>query len=391
MDQPQLLNIASDWSYWTEEPPPSVPREVELPAELRSDIAVVIQGVRRAGKSTLMSQFIARYGLDRERCLFMNFEDPRLAHANFETLEELTHAFERRHGSGAVFFLDEIQTVTGWERWLRSRLDRPRGHRFVVSGSNAHLLGGELGSVLTGRHLTVEVFPFSFGEYRKVIPDAGVEAYLTSGGFPGMIRSPDHDLLLRTCFNDVVERDVRSRVGARSTQPLRQLAQMLFETAGSEASLRRLAAAIGVSTDTAGLYTQALADAYLCLPCPYFAWSERLRLVRNRKYYPIDTGLRRACITRTGEDLGKSLEIATFLELRRRFGRVSYWRGRREVDFVVSQGSKIVPIQVTWAAPTERHEQAIDEFLAAHPNAAEPVFVDAAAFQSGLPELMPER
>lgn len=387
MDPPELLRIAADWSYWDRPIPSSIPREVSVPEELRPDVALVIQGVRRAGKSTLMTQLIERYDLDPSRCLFANFEDPRLANADFRTLDDLVGAFETDRGSNGVFFLDEIQTVVGWERWLRSRLDRPDDHRFVISGSNAHLLAGELGSVLTGRHLTVEVFPFSLAEYRRAVPDATVEDYLRQGGFPGSIASPDHDLLLRTCFNDIVERDVRSRVGARSTTPLRQLAQMLFETAGSEASLRRLAAAIGMTADTTGLYTQALGDAYLCMSCPFFAWSERRRLMRNRKYYPVDSGLRRACITRTGEGLGKSLEIATFIELRKRFGAVSYWRDRGEVDFVVTHGSTIIPVQVSWEPPTERHHQAIDAFHAAHPGAADPIFIDADAFDDGLRDL----
>jgi len=122
--------------------------------------------------------------------------------------------------------------------------------------------------------------------------------------------------------------------------------------------------------------------------CPFFAWSARQRLVRNRKYYPIDTGLRRTAVTTTGRDLGKQLECATYLLLRRRFEHVHYWRGDGEVDFVVDQGGKPVPVQVTWEAPSERHLRALDAFQAEHPTAAEPVIITPESYERGVPELM---
>lgn len=388
MDKAELLAVARQWSHWDQTPPRSVPRRIALPGELRPGLALVVQGVRRCGKSTLLSQLPARYGLDLRRCLFVNFEDPRLASAlDHTTLQGLVEAFESERGPGCTYFLDEIQHVEGWQRWLRSELDRAYGRRFVVTGSNAHLLSGELASSLTGRHLCVELFPFDLDEYRSVKPGATLHDYLEDGGFPAPLTSPDGDRLRRAYFNDIVERDVRERVAARSSQPLRQLAQMLFESAGSELSVRRAAAALGMATDTVSLYLDALANAYLAFGCPYFAWSERKRMVRNKKYYPIDTGLRRVTVTRTGEDLGKMLECATFLLLRRRYREVSYWRGRGEVDFVVQHEGEPVPVQVSWEAPTERHRQALDDFYAVHPRAREAVFVTPDTYERGMPEL----
>jgi predicted AAA+ superfamily ATPase len=318
----------------------------------------------------------------------VNFEDPRLAGAlDHSTLQSLVEAFEADRGPDCVYLFDEIQWVSGWQRWLRSQLDRPRTRRFVITGSNAHLLSGELGSSLTGRHHTVELFPFDFEEFRVAWPKATLEDYLACGGFPATVTAVDRDLILRGYFQDIVERDMRERVAARSSVALRQLVQMLFESAGSETSMRRLAAVLGISVDTAGLYTDAAETAYLALGCHYFTWSARKRLVRNRKFYPIDTGLRRVSITTTGPDRGKSLECATFLTLRRRFGRVCYWRDAGEVDFVVETDRGPIPVQVSYDAPTERARRAVDEFHAMHPTAAEAVFVTAESFAAGIPEL----
>jgi uncharacterized protein len=388
MDSAEFLRIAADWSHWDAPPQATVPRSVTLPRELRPDIALIVQGVRRCGKSTLLRQLIGRYGLDHARCLFVNFEDPRLAPAlDHTTLDVMVNAFEADRGPDCVYLLDEIQWVSDWQRWLRSQLDRPRGRRFVVTGSNAHLLSGELGSSLTGRHHTVELFPFDLDEFRLARPGAAVEDYLECGGFPALATSPDRDLLLRGYFQDIVERDMRERVAARSSLPLRHLVQMLYEAAGSEMSVRRAAAALGISVDTAGLYVEAAESAYLAMACPYFAWSARKRLARNRKFYPIDTGLRRVCVGTTGRDRGKQLECAAFLLLRRRFGHVSYWRGRGEVDFVIDHNGMPTPVQVSWTEATDRARAAVDEFQSSHPHAGEAVFITAESYDAGVPEL----
>lgn len=177
------------------------------------------------------------------------------------------------------------------------------------------------------------------------------------------------------------------RVAARSARPLLQLVQMLFESAGSEMSVRRAAATIGMAVDTTSLSINAAETACLAFGCPYFAWSERTRSRRNRKYHPIDTGLRRVSVTATGDDRQRHLECAVFLLLRRRCGRVSYWRDRAEVDFVVEHEGKAKPVQVTWEEPSERHHRALDDFHAQHPQAGEAVFITAESFERGVPEL----
>lgn len=350
----------------------------------------MVQGVRRAGKSTLLTQLIGRYGLDRRDCLFVNFEDPRLAGSlGFETLEQLTHAFGelRRDARTLTVLLDEIQWVEGWERWLRAKLERPGRLQFVVSGSNAHLLSGELSSALTGRHVTVELFPFDYPEFCTVYPGATVSDYLHRGGFPEAVTSNDADLLLRQYFVDILQRDVRERVRARSSLALRQIVQMVFESVGSELSLRRIAAASGVAVETVASYLEACERAYLLFPCPWFAYSERKRARRNRKYYPVDTALRRVAVTRTARDAGKALECAAFVELRKLQGDLFYWRGAGEVDFVMLTGSGPAPIQVTLDGPGERHLRALDDFHEAFPHAAEAVVVTPENFPGVLSTL----
>ncbi len=397
MEGQDLLSIARRWAPKPGAGADRVVRRVDLPRELPPGLALVVQGVRRCGKSTLLTQMPARFGLDPSRCLFVNLEDPRLANQlDHRMLASLVDAFEQDIGPGPVAcFLDEVQHVDGWHAWLRAELDTATDRRFVVTGSNAHLLSGELGSSLTGRHLTIELFPFDFAEFREsgriveqvVESGTSVEAYLRAGGFPAPLLLGESDRLLRAYFNDIVERDVRERVGARSSRPLRQLAQLLFESAGSELSVRRAAATVGISVDTASLYLEALEDSYLVFGCPWFAFSERKRAARPKKYYPVDPGLRRACVVSGSDDRGKALECAAYVRLRQRFGEVYYWRDRGEVDFVVLRDGVPIPIQVTWDEPKERHLKSLDAFHEDHPQAGEAVLFTAKDLTnaSGLP------
>ena len=389
MDDAELLDIAATWSFWERPPAPSIPRDIRLPESLSQRTALVVQGVRRCGKSTLLTQLIGRYQLERKDCLLINFEDPRLASSlRFETLEQLTRAFGALRPTGTLtVLLDEIQWVDGWERWLRTRLERPDRFQFVVSGSNAHLLSGELSTVLTGRHITVELFPFDYAEYLRLEADQTVAGYLHRGGFPEPIASGAGDVLLRQYFLDILQRDVRERTGARSSLALCQIVQMVFESAGSELSLRRISAAGGLAVETVSAYLDACEQAYLLFACPWFAYSERKRAMRNRKYYPVDTALRRVAVTRAGRDLGKALECATFIELKKRYGDVFYWRATGEVDFVIQTGARPTPIQVTVGGAEERHRSALDAFYEAFPHATEPLIVTMADFPDVLVQL----
>lgn len=372
----EIEQILVDWNYWQNPPKTSIPRKVlHRPLHLAADLVWVIQGVRRCGKSTLLAQIMTKTGLDPQDCTFINFEDPRLSDdLTYHTLDAVVaYAQERRaHTKRHYFFFDEIQHVAQWQKWLHRKLERPSGDTFVITGSNAALLSGDLASALTGRHRTLELFPFDLEEFRALYPNSTLEEYLARGGFPRILIDTDPENLLREYFTDIIERDVRRHVSVRSALPLVQLVKAVFESAGSEISQRRLAKMLDVSTDTMGGYLDACEAAYLILPCPYFTFSERQRVARNRKYYPIDLGLRRAVITRTGLDQGKALETLVYLKLREKYRSVYYWRQKGEVDFVTMGEDGIVPYQVSWEGAKPRHDEALSEFYEAFPQARRP-------------------
>ena len=379
LEKSTLSSVLNDWSYWDKSPAPSIPRKIlaALPS-LSNDLVFIIQGVRRCGKSTLLSQIMTSQGMNPKHCFFVNFEDPRLVgELDYQLLDQVKEFAENTEPSASTryFFFDEIQNVSNWEKWLNKEISRPSNNIYIITGSNAALLSGEVATVLTGRHYTIELFPFDYEEYKSSLPEGSFEQFLVSGGFPRVLYFDQPEQLLREYFRDIIDRDVRHHVTVRSSMTLLQTAQMALDSMGSELSQRKVAAALGIAVDTAGSYLTACEDAYLILTCPYFAFSEKKRVVRNKKYYPIDLGLRKAVIAHSASDLGKGLEMQVYLHLRKQNKKVFYWRGKGEVDFVTLDGKTITPYQVTWEERQKRHISALEEFYKDYPQALPVVFI----------------
>jgi predicted AAA+ superfamily ATPase len=375
-----IIEILGDWSFWDHPPQSGLARLLELPRNLHADLALIIQGVRRCGKSTLLSQLPKHYGLPLTQCYYCNFEDPRLMDDLDHTLLSRIITLARKRISAknpCYFFFDEIQYVQGWEKWLHTQLERPKHNHFILTGSNSHLLRGEFATALTGRHITLELFPFSFAEYKTLLPRTTLKDYLISGGFPRSLTFERPYQLLQEYFNDIILRDVLKRLHARTPESIKQVAKMTFESCGSELSYRKIAAVTGLTVDTVKSYLEGCEDAYLLFACHYFAFSEKKRLGRHKKYYPIDSGMRLAVTNTTHKDLGKSLELMVFLHLKKTSDQVFYWQERHlgEVDFVTTRGKTITPYQVTLDGPLPRHEKALQHFYEHYPQASEAVFI----------------
>ena len=128
----------------------------------RTPHIIVISGLRRVGKSTLLSQ-VAHKLYDKNEYYFVNFEDERFLNFTSNDFNMLYELLIELFGERRVFLFDEIQNILGWERFVRRMTDS--GYKFYITGSNAMLLSGELGAKLTGRYIPIDLFPFSFGEF----------------------------------------------------------------------------------------------------------------------------------------------------------------------------------------------------------------------------------
>lgn len=320
--------------------------------------ALVVSGVRRCGKSTLLEQ---RLRADPEPGFYLNLESTALAGISADDAGRLDRAVA---ASGArTLYFDEVQQLEGWERYVRAKLDE--GFRVVATGSNASLLGRELGTKLTGRHVDCELFPFDYAEFLAFTRrGAGAEAtgaYLEQGGFPAFLASGD-ERILETLFSDVLERDVALRHGVRDLPALRRLAAWLVENCACRMSAQRLKHPLGVaSASTLLQWCGFLSDAYLFAFVPKHSASVRVQMVNPRKVYCIDTGLQHALSATVAPDGSRAFENLVFLSLRRRFRDIAYFDGDgRECDFVVlERKAPLDPVQATVALNDDSEEREI--------------------------------
>jgi uncharacterized protein len=376
LDNETLQQVLNDWSSWSLRPTDAVHRELADKCVITPEVVTVIQGVRRCGKSTLLRQLVTAKSIPESSAVFINFEDPRLVNdLDDSLLDQILQLSQTRSKEPLTFFLDEIQNVSHWQKWLNTQLEKMSGHCFVITGSNSQLLSGELASSLTGRHLRYELFPFDFHEFQSLVKSNNLIQFIQQGGFPAALNFPEPKELLQQYFIDIVEKDIRDRVSAKSNRPLQAVAKMAMESVGSELSLRRIAGVVQLSPETVNNYLQACEDAYLIFSCPFFAYSEAKRIRHNRKYYAIDTGMRRAVSTKLGADLGKDFENLVYLILRRKTLDICYWKGKGEVDFVINTDKGVTPIQVSIEEPQQRHEDALEEFYQSFPHANEAIYV----------------
>ncbi len=346
MLQDTLIAILKDQQP-PETPGTEIGRELAKTLPARSVQVLVLTGVRRAGKSTLQAQLMRA----REKPFYCNLEDTRLFEFSAGDFPTFLKLIETLAPKSAGIFLDEVQEVEGWQRLVRSLLDRKR--TVCITGSNASLLGRELGAKLTGRHLSYEVFPFSYSEYltfrRKQPNAASLTAYLDEGGFPAFLREGDAKIL-QELLRDIVQRDIAVRYNLRETRHVMNLALFLLANTGQALSMQSLTKSLAIpSVAQTSRYLQYLEDAYLIFAAPKFSSSFKKRVVAPNKYYAIDNGLRRANAPQLTPDLGHRLENAVFLALRRKGETAAYASEKDgwECDFITTSHAIQVCAQLT--------------------------------------------
>ena len=367
-------------------------RDVHIPAIPNKAIAVI--GMRRAGKTTLLWQILqdrlAR-GTPRDGLLYFGFEDERLAGMTLEDLGQVVEEYyqlhpEWRDGRRPVFFLDEIQTVAGWETFARRLLETEKIDLFL-SGSSARLLSREVATSMRGRAMEALVHPFSFREYLRYfgrepkrpaeqLPKAARSAlekdlrtYLECGGFPESLSAPVRDRfeLLRGYVDTTLLRDVIERHRVSNPVALRWMVRHLLANPAGTFSVNKFhgdlhSQNIAVAKDTLHAYLGHLEDSFLVRTVSMSSGSERQRMVNPRKAYPIDMGLIPVFDPSGRANYGHALETAVLLELERRGAQISYLRTAEgfEVDFLVRYpegGEELIQVCAELDVPATRERE----------------------------------
>jgi len=353
---------------------------------------VVISGIRRAGKSSLLKliseEVLNEYNVPVNNILYLNFEDERFiefSHRDFEPLYETFIEFYQPQGR-KYFFLDEIQNIKGWEKWV-NRMYEFEDVKIFVTGSSATLLSSEIATALTGRNRQITNYPFSFNEFLRLrnyrIDDKDLylrdkriklknlfKEYVKLGGFPEVLKNNDVTLL-EQYFKDIIYRDVIARYGIRNLREIRELALFLASNIGTIQSYQNLKELINVkSINTIKNYLEILENVYLFFRLNLFDYSIKRQIYNPSKVYSIDAALSNSIAFKFSQDLGRIYENIVFVELLRKNYQIFYWRSKKgkEVDFLIKKGLKIVEAIQVSVNLTDRKTRGreIEGLLSAH-------------------------
>ncbi|MBF0386687.1 MAG: ATP-binding protein [Candidatus Omnitrophica bacterium] len=387
MDKNELLSILKDWNEW-QVPLSDIgiirPEYLNRLAGLieGSNQVITITGPRRAGKSYLMRQMgrkLSDNGLNRENILFVNFEDPRFTVLDAKLLGQIYDVYKGfvSPTSTPYIFLDEVQDVAGWEKWVLTMHELKKA-RIIVSGSNAHLLSRELGTLLTGRHIDLTVFPLSFAEYLKFnkietakpMDIVGQEAeidgalcrYIESGSFPEVVLSARKTEVLLSYFEDLLTKDLFRRFRVRKAALMKSLIKYYLSNASNLMTFSAAGRALQANPETVEKFCGYFEDVYLFFSLKRFSFKVKEQEKSPRKIYSVDTGLCNSLGFRFSDNIGRLAENIVFLALKRKQiqdprTELFYWKDvdHREVDFVVKEGLKVSRlIQVCWDMRDEK-------------------------------------
>lgn len=348
ISEENLLNLLDAWNLWSHDVETGVERTQCIkrikPLLERKEI-LIIKGIRRSGKSTIMRQIMKHLlmeGIGKEQLLYLNMEDYNLKDSlQLGLLEKTLKVYEEniKKNGKTYFFIDEVQMIPEWERFLRTLYDLKRDIKFIVSGSNASLLSKELATKLTGRNLTIQIRTLNFSEFRDFKKKADIDEFFTYGGFPEVVLERDvskKKILLQQYFEDIINKDVLARHSIRNSEVVFDLARYLIENSGRKQSMNKLSKALGIDDKTAHEYISYMIDAYLIIKVPFFSYSVKKRFNRmtQPKYYSADNGFMQITSLHFTDDLGKFFENAVLLEIAGKANDVAYWSDKSEVDFV---------------------------------------------------------
>ena len=372
MRKEEIFEILTDMNFWFKDMDTGIDRDnyVQLIKEkIRSNEILILSGVRRAGKSTILKQFAKSLDVEKERILIVDFEDYRWRSRKVELLERIWHTYLEyiNPKDKPYLLLDEIHSIDGWERFVRTISERDKAH-IIVTGSSSKLLSKEYASLLSGRYVEIRIYPLSFNEFllfegvsfsskkeilankRKIL--SKLHEYIKVGGFPKYVLTRDVDLL-KAYFETIIVKDVAERYEIKRIDKLRKLASFYISNVGKRITFNSVSKFLEMPLHTVERYSYYLQEAFACFFLPSFSYSLKTQEKLPKKVYSIDTGLSNVLGFRFSEDFGRLMENIVFNELAKNNYEIYYYYNP-EVDFIVKEGKNIKAlIQVSYASDKE--------------------------------------
>lgn len=332
------------------------------------NIIKILTGMRRVGKSTILEMYknsLINQGVSTEQIIYLNLED--LSNRYIDTYIKLYDYILSKMTNNRMnyIFIDEVQNIDQFEKaidslYLKSNVD------IYLTGSNAKFLSSEIGTILTGRYIEINVLPFSFKEYVSAQSDKSKKLitkeelfnnYITNGSLP-YVFTLDNDIDKINSYYDniyatVYEKDILTKINIHNNDALYKIASYMFDNISNYTSIRKIANALNtggskISEPTVDTYVNALVNSYLFYKTNRYDVKGKNILLTQNKYYTVDIGIRNYVITSNVRDIGRIYENIVYLELINRGYKVYIGKvGEYEVDFVAKSAEDTIYYQVT--------------------------------------------
>ena len=368
--------------HWEESYQNLYPRDVfkKLERNLQTKHIQVIQGIRRSGKSTLFKLLINHLSqiIDPQEILYINLDDPFFTpYRNDATkfYEIVTEAKKLTQKEVKYLFLDEVQNVNGWESYVKSVYDSEIFTKIFVTGSNSTLLEGELATLLTGRYLSVQVYPLSFKEILKINK---LESYMKQVKEQHRVLKLVDDMMLYGSFVEVYEhseefrrdilgsyyqtillKDCVANHAIRYVKSFRELSFYLLSNITSLYSYNSLGKAVGINDKSAKEYLSYLEESYLCTELKQFSFSLKEQQSSKKKIYFNDNGFVSLSF-KFSSNYGKLLENLVLTELIKEGYEVYFYNKNFECDFIAKKDNRLLAIQVCYELNNENQKRELN-------------------------------
>lgn len=389
----EIIENLRKWNLWGEYTVELIKRPSyieKMKKSISTENILIVLGVRRAGKSSLTYLFakdLIENGLAEEKdFLFINFEDPFFANLDASELEQIYNVFLEEVNPNKKHFvvLDEVHECNRWELFVNT-LAEARKVKVIVTGSNSKMLEDELSYVISGRYLTLKVFPLSFSEYltfsgqafdKKIILKnlqlikQHFRKYLFFGGYPKYVLTNDN-ALLKNYFDTILYKDIIMRYKIKKARELELLAKYYASNFATITSLNNLSKMLKLSNDTLERFSDYFEKSYLFFFIKKFDFSKKSQILSQKKVYVIDAGLSSYTGFTSHEKEGHYLENLVFIALLKEYGleNIFYWKDYdgKECDFIVYDfiGRNIKAIQVTAELNNKNKKREINGLLKA--------------------------
>lgn len=343
----------------------------------------IVTGIRRSGKSTLLETLINQLSkeYDPKSILFINFDDPNYTNVYIDSslIYSIVTAAETITQIPVQFlFLDEIQNVVAWEKYVKSVYDSKRFKKILVTGSNAKLLNSHYAKLLSGRYLKTHIYPLSFceliqnenmGDYHQLLQKKGfainqMDTLFRYGGFPRIhsISNNAHRLeLLKLYYETILLKDCIANYEIRNHEGFMQLAFYLISNVATQYSYNNLSKMIQSNENTVSNFIQIFQDAYIFYEIKSFSYSIQKQVRYKKKIYCVDNGLINAVAFQFSENFGKLFENLVYNELKKFFQtEIYFFNDDQECDFIIQNNRSLIAIQACYRLTPENFDREVN-------------------------------